>query len=216
MMAPVRQEEIWDVEAAQQLRHARAPGCSRPAVLEPDRRPPRRTCRRRASARVRHRHRPGRRPARRAGRAASPASSCPARWSTSCAPRSTRRRSRSIRRRHGDAPSPRGRSRLVYLVFNTISNLLSQAAQVACFRNAARHLDTRRPFRDRAVGSRAAEAPTRSAGHGLVLPSPATSGWTPTTSSPARRVPSLPVRGESRRPGCSAASTATSGRPSST
>ena len=29
---------------------------------------------------------------------------------------------------------------LVYLVFNTISNLLSQAEQVACFRNAARHL----------------------------------------------------------------------------
>lgn len=29
---------------------------------------------------------------------------------------------------------------LVYLVFNTISNLLTQAEQVACFRNAARHL----------------------------------------------------------------------------
>lgn len=29
---------------------------------------------------------------------------------------------------------------LVYLVYNTISNLLSQAEQVACFRNAARHL----------------------------------------------------------------------------
>jgi SAM-dependent methyltransferase len=33
-----------------------------------------------------------------------------------------------------------GRYALVYLVFNTISNLLSQAEQVACFRNAARHL----------------------------------------------------------------------------
>ena len=33
-----------------------------------------------------------------------------------------------------------GRFSLVYLVYNTISNLLSQAAQVACFRNAARHL----------------------------------------------------------------------------
>jgi SAM-dependent methyltransferase len=30
---------------------------------------------------------------------------------------------------------------LVYLVFNTISNLLDQAQQVECFRNAARHLD---------------------------------------------------------------------------
>jgi SAM-dependent methyltransferase len=30
---------------------------------------------------------------------------------------------------------------LVYLVFNTIMNLTTQAAQVACFRNAASHLD---------------------------------------------------------------------------
>jgi SAM-dependent methyltransferase len=34
-----------------------------------------------------------------------------------------------------------GRFRLVYLVFNTIMNLTTQAAQVACFRNAARHLE---------------------------------------------------------------------------
>src|SRR5258707_13060950 len=33
-----------------------------------------------------------------------------------------------------------GKYPLVYLVFNTISNLLTQAEQVACFRNAARHL----------------------------------------------------------------------------
>src|SRR3954467_15765589 len=33
-----------------------------------------------------------------------------------------------------------GEFSLVYLVFNTISNLLTQADQVACFRNAARHL----------------------------------------------------------------------------
>jgi SAM-dependent methyltransferase len=33
-----------------------------------------------------------------------------------------------------------GQYALVYLVYNTISNLLTQAAQVACFRNAARHL----------------------------------------------------------------------------
>jgi SAM-dependent methyltransferase len=33
-----------------------------------------------------------------------------------------------------------GRYALVYLVYNTISNLLTQAAQIACFRNAARHL----------------------------------------------------------------------------
>lgn len=33
-----------------------------------------------------------------------------------------------------------GEFALVYLVYNTISNLLEQAEQVACFRNAARHL----------------------------------------------------------------------------
>jgi SAM-dependent methyltransferase len=36
-------------------------------------------------------------------------------------------------------PGPGGFA-LVYLVFNTISNLLTQQEQVACFRNAARHL----------------------------------------------------------------------------
>lgn len=35
---------------------------------------------------------------------------------------------------------------LVYLVYNTISNLLTQAGQVACFRNAARHLRPRGRF----------------------------------------------------------------------
>ncbi|MGH6957492.1 MAG: class I SAM-dependent DNA methyltransferase [Caulobacteraceae bacterium] len=34
-----------------------------------------------------------------------------------------------------------GRFTLVYLVFNTISNLVTQGDQVACFRNAARHLE---------------------------------------------------------------------------
>ncbi len=34
-----------------------------------------------------------------------------------------------------------GRYALVYLVYNTISNLQTQAEQVACFRNAARHLE---------------------------------------------------------------------------
>lgn len=42
----------------------------------------------------------------------------------------------------GDMATARapGRFSLVYLVYNTIGNLLSQAEQVACFRNAARHL----------------------------------------------------------------------------
>lgn len=43
----------------------------------------------------------------------------------------------------GDMATTRvaGEFRLVYLVFNTISNLLTQAKQVACFRNAAAHLE---------------------------------------------------------------------------
>ncbi|HVQ94095.1 MAG TPA: class I SAM-dependent methyltransferase [Mycobacteriales bacterium] len=42
----------------------------------------------------------------------------------------------------GDMATTRapGEFTLVYLVFNTISNLLTQAEQVACFRNAAHHL----------------------------------------------------------------------------
>lgn len=42
----------------------------------------------------------------------------------------------------GDMAAARvaGEFQLVYLVYNTISNLLTQAEQVACFRNAARHL----------------------------------------------------------------------------
>jgi SAM-dependent methyltransferase len=42
----------------------------------------------------------------------------------------------------GDMATARapGSFTLVYLVYNTISNLLTQGEQVACFRNAARHL----------------------------------------------------------------------------
>lgn len=43
---------------------------------------------------------------------------------------------------HGDMATARapGEYAVVYLVYNTIANLLSQAGQAACFRNAARHL----------------------------------------------------------------------------
>lgn len=43
----------------------------------------------------------------------------------------------------GDMATTRaaGKFTLVYLVFNTIANLLTQADQVACFQNAARHLE---------------------------------------------------------------------------
>src|SRR6201995_4358634 len=42
----------------------------------------------------------------------------------------------------GDMATTRvsGEFTLVYLVYNTIGNLLTQAEQVECFRNAARHL----------------------------------------------------------------------------
>jgi SAM-dependent methyltransferase len=43
---------------------------------------------------------------------------------------------------HGDMATTRveGEFSLVYLVFNTITNLITQEEQVACFENAARHL----------------------------------------------------------------------------
>ncbi len=54
----------------------------------------------------------------------------------------------------GDMATARAPDRyaLVFLVFNGLSNLLTQAEQVACFRNAARHL-ARRALRDRVVGA---------------------------------------------------------------
>ena len=48
---------------------------------------------------------------------------------------------------------------LVYLVFNTIMNLTTQAEQVACFRNAAAHLEPGGRFVDRGDGPGAAAAP---------------------------------------------------------
>jgi hypothetical protein len=48
----------------------------------------------------------------------------------------------------GDMATARapGEFALVYLVYNTISNLLTQSEQVACFRNAAAHLRPRGRF----------------------------------------------------------------------
>ncbi len=52
-------------------------------------------------------------------------------------------RARPSRWRSATSTSTRvdGTFRLVYLVFNTIGNLTTQAQQVACFRNAAAHLE---------------------------------------------------------------------------
>jgi len=46
-----------------------------------------------------------------------------------------------------------GEFSLVYLVWNSIGNLRTQAEQVACFRNAARHLEPGGRFCDRVVDS---------------------------------------------------------------
>jgi SAM-dependent methyltransferase len=56
------------------------------------------------------------------------------------------------------------RYRLVYLVYNTIGNLLTQDDQVACFQNAARHLDPGGVF---ALECRIPTAPARP-GHQFV------------------------------------------------
>ena len=48
---------------------------------------------------------------------------------------------------------------VAYLVFNTIMNLTTQDAQVACFRNAARAPGARRLLRHRGRGTRVAQAP---------------------------------------------------------
>lgn len=83
----------------------------------------------------------------------------------------------------GDMASSRapGVYSLVYLVFNTISNLLTQAEQVACFRNAARHLTPGGHFVielwvPSCAGYRRVSKPRYGS------PSPDTSPWTPTTS----------------------------------
>ena len=62
------------------------------------------------------------------------------RWSRGCA-RSPVRDAIGIT--IGDLTTTRvdGTFAVVYLVFNTIMNLTAQAAQVACFRNAAAHLE---------------------------------------------------------------------------
>jgi len=52
-----------------------------------------------------------------------------------------------------------GEFSVVYLVFNTIFNLVTQEEQVACFRNAAAHLRRRRPVRDRDRGTGPPEPP---------------------------------------------------------
>ena len=118
----------------------------------------------------------------------------------------------------GDMATARapGEYALVYLVFNTISNLLTQAEQVACFRNAARHLGPGGRFvielwvpelRRLPPGNEATVWTTEPGYIGLD---------TYDVLTPARRLAPLPLRRRAPRASSSAARTATSGRPSST
>ena len=70
---------------------------------------------------------------------------------------------------------------LVYLVYNTISNLLTQSEQVACFRNAARHLQPGGRFVIELWVPELRKLPPGQQATGGI-PSPATSVWTPMTS----------------------------------
>ena len=104
------------------------------------RRLPRGARRRRRRARARHRHRPDRAAARAARR--SRARHRPVDGDGRAAAREAGRRG-DRRRRSATSRRPRvdGTFTLAYLVFNTIMNLTTQDAQVACFRNVAAHLE---------------------------------------------------------------------------
>jgi hypothetical protein len=76
-----------------------------------------------------------------------------------------------------------GEFSVVYVVFNTIFNLLTQDAQVACFQNAAAHLRSGGRFVDRDGGAWPPEPPGRpdhhpfradpqGIGFGVALPAP--------------------------------------------
>jgi SAM-dependent methyltransferase len=137
MMSPVRQEEIWDVEAAEQY-DTPGTGMFAPAVLEP-------TVDRLAQLAGEGRALEF---AIGTGRVAVPLSQrgIGVTGIELSQPMIDQLRTKAdeaaIPVVHGDmaSASAPGEFSLVYLVFNTIANLLTQADQVACFRNAARHL----------------------------------------------------------------------------
>jgi SAM-dependent methyltransferase len=63
-----------------------------------------------------------------------------------------------------------GRFSLAYLVFNTIENLLTQDAQVACFQNAAAHLEPGGRFSHRVPDAGSAPSRPRRADRGVRCP----------------------------------------------
>ena len=117
----------------------------------------------------------------------------------------------------GDMATARapGEYTLVYLVYNTISNLLSQAEQVACFRNAARHLSPGGRFVIELWVPELRKLPPGQQ-RPSTTSSPGTSAWTPTTSCSSTSSPTTSVSVRTGRPSSSAAHTAISGRLNST
>ena len=88
------------------------------------------------------------------------ASSCRRRWSRGCA-RSRAREAIDVTIGDFATTTVDGTFSLAYLVFNTIMNLTTQDAQVACFQQRRRAPRARRLLRDRGRRSGAAAAPAR-------------------------------------------------------
>ena len=114
----------------------------------------------------------------------STASTCRGRWSRGCA-RSPARDAIGVT--IGDIATTRvdGAFSVVYLVFNTIMNLTTQAAQVACFRNAAAHLEPGGTF---VIEVGVPEPPAPAAGRAPrgVRRRPSATGGSTSTTSPTR------------------------------
>ncbi|MGH3304032.1 MAG: class I SAM-dependent DNA methyltransferase [Streptosporangiaceae bacterium] len=87
-----------------------------------------------------------------------------------------------------------GEYALVFLVYNGISNLLTQSEQVACFRNAARHLAPGGRFVIELWGSGAAQAAAGPASYRLQFGSRLHQPGHPMTCCTNTRIPPLQIR----------------------
>src|SRR5215212_2368524 len=117
----------------------------------------------------------------------------------------------------GDMATARapGEYTLVYLVYNTISNLLSQAEQIDCFRNAARHLSPGGRFVIELWVPELRKLPLVNQ-RVSTTSSPGTSAWTLTTSCSSTSFLTTSVSVRTTGPSSSAAHTDISGRQNST
>ena len=108
-----------------------------------------------------------------------------------------------------------GEFSLVYLVFNTIGNLRTQAEQVACFRNAARHLRPGGRFVIELWVPPLRRFPPGQVGRAFDVAT-STSASTPTTSPPSRALAPLHARRRRLDRATAPATSATCGPPSAT